>query len=58
MKFMDYNIDTKDYYLGARFTKKEKNKLIDFCKKQKITMSKLIRKAIKEYVKEEVIINV
>ena len=43
---------TKDFYMGARFTKKYKDLIEETAKEREVTVSKLIRNAVKENIRE------
>ena len=38
--------ETKDYYLGARFTKREQEKIKEFAKNRDLSISDLLREAV------------
>ena len=40
----------KTFQIAARVTEEEKDNLIEYCEKNELNMSQVIRKAVKEYL--------
>ena len=40
----------KTFQLSARFTEEERNRLVDYCEKNDVPVSQILRKAVREYL--------
>lgn len=42
----------KTFQISARFTEEERNKLVEYCSKNDLSVAQVIRKAVREYLEK------